>query len=99
VDPYEELRLLKIRMKRIEAAASGIDPGTRIWTTNEIGNRDTYLANREEIVKAIAEGRVEESEPVAPPAPIVYPPTGIPGLVQRGQDLYESTPLQKEAKP
>lgn len=100
-DPYVELDNLRRRLARIEAAAAGTDPATRIYTTREIESPEFWARHRTEILVAAREPgtpRIVQSEAADPPAPIVYPDTGIPGLVQRGQDLYESTPPQKEAK-
>jgi hypothetical protein len=97
MDPFEELRLLKSRLARIEAAANGIDDDTRTWSTRDIENRDTWNANRDSILKASREGRIVESEPIERPAPIVYPPESeFPGLRQTGPSMYEAIVKPKE---
>ena len=96
-DPYEEIRQRRARLARIESSVAGSDPETRTWTTSEIANRDTWNANRDAILKASREGRIVESEPVAPPPPPVYPPESeFPGLRQTGPNMYTS--IEKEAK-
>ena len=90
-DPYEELRKLKIRLASIEQAASGIDPATRVFTTKEIEDSAFWRANKDAITKAAAEGRIVESEPVTTPPPVVYGPSGFPGLRQTGPNMYETT--------
>ena len=96
-DPYAEIRALRARLARIEAAASTILP-PRIWTTSEIADRPTYEAHRAEIMQAASEGRIVEAEPEARPAP-VYPPAIAPGLTPRGVDTFEADPPTPKKEP
>lgn len=85
----DEIIALRTRLAAIERAA-GFNPAARTFTTREIGDRDFYLANKDAIMLAQREGRIVESEPVAPPPPVEYPPSIIPGWKVTGQDMYEA---------
>jgi hypothetical protein len=78
-DPYEELRVLHQRLRRIEEAA-GVIERPRVWTAAEIADRPTFEANRDAIYAAIREGRVDMSSP-PPPERVEFPDAG-PGLRQ-----------------
>jgi hypothetical protein len=95
----EEIRVMRAKLKRIEDAA-GVIEAPKVWTSRELGDRDTYVRNREAIHAAIAEGRVDLSEP-EPPARVEYPPTDIPRLTQVGPGMFVSEPLptSKGKKP
>ena len=96
-DPFEELRLLKLRLARIEAAANGIDDDTKIWTTRELESREVWVANKGAIAKAYREGRIEESQPEVVQR-VEFPPTGIDGLIQVAPgNIYRYDPPEKEA--
>lgn len=86
-DPYKEIRALRARLARIEAAASGIDPKTRVWTTAEIADRETWTRNRDEIMVAQREGRIVEAEPEAPRT-LEYPPSAVPGWHPVGVNIF-----------
>ena len=47
-DPYVELDNLRRRLARIEAAAAGTDPATRIYTTREIESPEFWARHRTE---------------------------------------------------
>jgi hypothetical protein len=96
-DPYAEIRALRARLARIEAAASTILP-PRIWTTDEIADRPTYEAHRAEIMQAAVEGRIVEAEPEAP-VRVEYPPSEIPGWTPVGRDMFEAPAPTKKEEP
>jgi hypothetical protein len=92
----DEIIALRARLKRIEEAA-GVAAGPPTFTTDQIADPAFWRDHKREIMKAAAEGRIVESEPVEP-VRVEYPETGIPGLIQRGPGMYEATPPAKETK-
>ena len=91
-DPYEEIRALRARLARIEAAAGMIEV-PRTYTSAELSDREFFKANEADILRAAREPgtpRIVESEPEAP-VRAEYPPTGHAGLVQRGPGIFEET--------
>ena len=94
-DPYLEIDALRRRLRAIEEAA-GINLAPVTFTTNQIGDRAFYETHRAEIMLAAREGRITESEPVEPPRPVEYGPSGFGGLTQTGQDMYTRTDTAKE---
>jgi hypothetical protein len=99
-DPYAEIDALRRRLRAIEKAA-GIVEEPRTYTTSELEDRELWRTNKADILAAAREGRIVESEPVAPPPPVEYPESIIPGWKVTGQDMYEApaAPKVKGQKP
>ena len=98
-DPYEEIRALRARLARIEAAA-GLIEAPRTYSSSELSDRAFYKAHEPDILAAAREPgtpRIIESEPEARPTP-VYPPA-IPGLTPRGVDTFEADPPTPKKEP
>jgi hypothetical protein len=93
MNPYEEIRALRSRLARIEAAA-GLVEAPRTYTTAELGGREFYKAHEQDIHAALREPgtpRIVEGQPETP-VTVEYPAPLVPGLIVRGADTFEAIP-------
>jgi hypothetical protein len=97
---YDEIDRLRRRLRAIENAA-GINPEPPTYSSAQLEDRRFYKKNEADILAAAREPgtpRIVESEPEEPPPPVVWPDSGDPRLTPKGQNIFESAPLQSKER-